>query len=666
MDQQDLEILDAHARGLVLDAVENAGSGHPGAAYTLAPTLINLYMRILRHNPGNPDWFGRDRFVLSCGHVVLAQYLGLFASGYDLSVADLRQYRQGGGCPGHPELGMTPGVEISSGPLGFGLSASIGMAAGLREWWLRGSESSDSAFSVPLQRVFCLVSDGDLMEGVSYESSSIAGTQKLGNLCLIYDSNRITIDGAIGQTFTEDVEMRFRSQGWDVVVVPARENEEISVEILSQAIENWDPTGNRPLLCVLESTIAVGIEGFAGSSISHGSPLGPVAVGTVKQALGLDPARAFQGEDYFSPFRIEARVRGSKSEREWNSALARTGGELDVRAGIQSRVAELAACLDSFAPLGGLSLRAANKEALLFLQDRCEWVVLGSADLTDSTGVPRSIQELSGASRAFPFPKSRVPFGVREKSMAGYAIGLAALGMLPVVSTYLAFADFQRAEIRLAAMMRMKVVFLFTHDAVMIGGDGPTHQPVEQLASLRAVPGLPVVRPANSGELMAVWKRILQDDGPVCLVLTREEARDLSPRQEVNTQAGSGGYVISESQYSGDPDLVIVATGSELALGEAVWKALDSDIRRVRLVSLPCLEWFLESDSNYQLSVCGPPSTPTVVMEAGSKVGWAKFVRDSVLYVSVESFGESNDSESLRQKFRLRVEDVVEDVGGFF
>ena len=660
-----LDRLQAYGRGLVLDSVENAGSGHPGAAYTLIPAFLNLYLRGLRHNPASPDWFGRDRLILSCGHVVLAQYVSLFASGYELSISDLRQYRRGGQCPGHPEFGVTPGVEVSSGPLGFGFSVAVGIAAGLKEWSFRTKPTAKADLAPQTPRVFCFVSDGDLMEGVSYEAASLAGAQGLSNLCAIYDANKITIDGSVELAFTEDVEMRFRSQGWDVVSVPALETGEISVEGMLQGIETWTSTGSRPLICLLESTIAVGIEGLSGTSESHGSPLGREVVEAAKSRIGLNPELVFQGHNAFAQSREESKLRGQDSEDQWVAALPPSVPNADVRSGLRSEVFSLSSDLRAFVPSDVKTLRAVNREVISFLQERSDWVVVGSADLSDSTGVPKRNPNSGGVPDASPFPESRVSFGVREKSMAGYAIGLALLGIMPIVSTYLVFSDFQRTELRLAAMMQTKMVFLYTHDSVTIGGDGPTHQPVEQLSSLRAIPGLSVVRPADSRELVACWARILEDDRPVCLVVSREELANLSGDAQAFEQARRGGYVLRESRSQGELDLLIVATGSELHLAEQVWATLDSSGLKVRLVSMPCLEWFLEEDSSYKDSVCGMSSLPTVLIEAGSMTGWAKLLRDSVLHISVDRFGESDDSESLRRRFGLTVEDVLVSIEKF-
>lgn len=657
--------LSAYARGLVLDSVENAGSGHPGAAYTLSPAFLDLYLRELRHNPSNPNWFGRDRLVLSCGHVVLAQYTGLLASGYAISISDLRKYRQGGKCPGHPEFGLTPGIEVSSGPLGFGFSVAVGIAAGLQEWSRRTKSTMAANPSPQTPRVFCVVSDGDLMEGVSYEAASLAGLQALSNLCVIYDSNKITIDGSLDLTFREDVGIRFQSQGWEVTSIPTDGTGEISTARMLDAIQSWTPRGSAPLLIELDSTIAVGIGGMSGTSRSHGSPLGPEAVATTKLGLGLEPKLAFQGQNQFARSRRKAKERGNLLEKGWLEALSLAGSDADIMSVLRKQIVSLAAKLPEFEPSQVESLRAVNKEVISFLQEQSSWVVIGSADLAESTGVPHSSQRATTQLIASPFPESRVSFGVREKSMAGYALGLASLGIMPIVSTYLVFSDFQRTELRMAAMMQTKIVFLYTHDSVTIGGDGPTHQPVEQLSSLRAIPGLSIVRPSSPKELVACWMKILQEDRPVCLVVSREKLVNLRSDSPLLEGSARGGYVLRETQYAGNVDLLIVASGSELHLAERAGSELDSLGLRVRVVSMPCLEWFLEQEDDYQGAVCGPQSVPTVFIEAGSMTGWAKLSRDSSLHISVDKFGESDVAESLREKFGLNLRDVLKAIRKF-
>jgi transketolase len=624
-------------RTLAIDGVQRANSGHPGMPMAMAPVAYLLYAHVLRHNPANPSWPDRDRFVLSAGHASMLLYAALHLSGYDVSLEDLRAFRQWGSItPGHPEYGLTPGVETTTGPLGQGFANGVGMA--IAERFLReryGAEVCD-------HRTFALCSDGDLMEGITSEAASLAGHLGLGRLVCIYDDNGITIDGDTGLSFgSEDVGARFESYGWHVSAVEDV-NDLVS---LQRAIDAAIDEHERPSLIRVGSVIAYGAPTKAGSPSSHGSPLGEEEVRATKSALGLDPDRTFHvPREVYAAF--DARERGSRLEREWRE---RGGGAWHAELEQEMAIGDL----PSFEPGQKLATRAAGGQVMQALAEFLPTMIGGSADLASSVGTRlKSHADFSRAQAG-----RNIHFGVREHAMAGIVNGLALHGGIvrPFGSTFLQFADYMRPAIRLSALMGLKVSWLFSHDSVGLGEDGPTHQPVEHLAALRAIPGLTVIRPSDANETAVAWRVIVEElDGPACLIMSRQGLPVLD-RSTLGPAEGlaQGGYVLADGS-----DAVIVATGSEVQVALEAREHLAAEGLAARVVAMPSLELFAAQDSAYREAVL-PAGVPSVSVEAGVSQGWRGWVDRSV---SIERFGASAPGGEVMAKLGITAEAVAEAV----
>ncbi|MFD7102551.1 transketolase [Streptomyces celluloflavus] len=637
----------ATARGLALDAVEAAGSGHPGTALALAPVAHRLFQRHLRHDPADPSWEGRDRFVLSCGHASILLYTQLFLTGYDLSLKDLRNFRRlGSRTPGHPEYRHTAGVEMTTGPLGQGVATAVGMAMALRRDEAR-QRAGGGELPLPPRTVWVLCSDGDLQEGLSYEAGALAGRHELGNLVVVWDDNGIQIEGSCDLSTREETGARFAAQGWSVRTVGLGADGDIDTAALDAALDAARRERDRPSLIVLTSQLAWPAPHAVNTPAAHGAPLGAAEVRLTKQALGLDADETFAVAPEVLTHTRAARERGAALHREWDAALAAWERELPAavkeRADAVARVrgAEVADVLPVFEAGESIAPRDASGQVIQALAARLPQLWGGSADLGDSNRTT-----IKGGGSFLPAapggPLGRnIHWGVREHAMAAAMNGIALVGYdRPFGGTFLVFSDYQRPALRLAALMGLPVVHVWSHDSVALGADGPTHQPVEQLAALRAMPGLAVVRPADARETAAAWLAALDATGPVGLALARQGLPVLPMAAEaVRAGVARGAYVVGECD--GRPDVLLLASGSEVALALAAQRTLAGRGVTARVVSVPCKEWFLRQDVSYREAVLPPSVRARVVIEAAASFGWHDLLGESGRTVTVDTFGLS-------------------------
>lgn len=675
----------AIARALAMDAVEAAGHGHPGTAMSLAPVAHLLFQKFLRHDPAHPEWPGRDRFVLSCGHTSLTLYTQLFFTGYGVSLDDLRGYRlRGSITPAHPERGVTPGVETTTGPLGQGFANAVGIAMGARRersLFDPTAPLGDSPFDY---RVFVLCSDGDVQEGVVSESSSLAATQKLGNLIAIYDDNSISIDGPIDLAMTEDVAARYKAYGWHVQSVGLRANGDVDVDALDRAIASALEVHDRPSFIAVRSTIAWPAPNAQNTAASHGSKLGTAEVAATKTVLGLDPNASYQVPDEVLEHVRAAAERGAGRYASWLTTLE-TWRELNPETALRldlidagSNAVPAAGSTPQFPAGIAVATRKAFGAALQISAAAMPELWGGSADLGDSNSTT-----IIGGGDFLPISEDRPPltdagrnihWGIREHAMASAMNGIALSGRTRVFGgTYLVFSDYMRPAIRLAAIMQLPVTFVFTHDSIGVGEDGPTHQPVEQLASLRTVPGLAVVRPGDANETVSAWLKVLQQKrGPVALVLSRQELPTF-PRGvdgfALASQAAMGAYTLFDppaGSVAGDdvafvaPSVLLLGTGSELQLAVDAAQALAQHGVRARVISVPCREWFDEQPEAYRAEVLPPSILVRVSIEAGVSNGWSELVGPFGTSLSVDCYGESASSAELFASFGFSVDAVIE------
>ncbi|MEV4729102.1 transketolase [Saccharopolyspora sp. NPDC049426] len=656
------------ARVLAADAVENCGSGHPGTAMSLAPAAYALFQRVMRHDPTDPEWIGRDRFVLSAGHSSLTLYVQLFLSGYGLELEDLKQLRKWGSLtPGHPEYGHTKGVETTTGPLGQGLSTAVGMAmAARRERGLFDPEAGagESPFD---HHIYVIASDGDIEEGVTSEASSLAGVQQLGNLTVIYDANEISIEDNTGIALTEDTAKRYESYGWQVLTVHGGED----VQGLLEAIESAKAETARPTLIVLRTVIGYPAPTKMNTGKAHGAALGGDEVAEIKKALSFDPEQSFEVTGEVLSHAREVVERGKQAHAEWQIAFDKWAAANPERKALLDRLAtrELPAGwqekLPSWEADGkGVATRKASGEVLNALADVLPELWGGSADLAESNNTSMKGQPSFGpesistdAWSANPYGRT-LHFGIREHAMGAILNGIALHGgTRPYGGTFLVFSDYMRPAVRLAALMKVPSIFVWTHDSIGLGEDGPTHQPIEHVASLRAIPGFSLVRPADANETAAAWKTILENPtGPAGLALTRQGV----PTLEGVTADGvaKGAYVLADAA-NGKPELILMATGSEVQLAVEARQALEAEGVATRVVSFPCVEWFDAQDEAYRESVLPSSVKARVSVEAGIAMPWYRFVKDAGESVSLEHFGASADYKTLYEQFGITTEAVV-------
>jgi transketolase len=645
-------------RFLAVDMVEAAKSGHPGAPLGQAPLAHLLWTRHLRFDPADPSWPDRDRFVLSCGHASALLYGLLHLAGYELPVAELERFRQlGSRTPGHPEHGHTPGVETTTGPLGQGFANAVGMAFAQRMLAARFDGPNGPLFE---HRVWVVVSDGDLMEGVASEAASLAGHHALGRLKVFWDDNRISIDGPTDLAFSERVEQRFAAYGWRTL----RVEDGNDLEALEAAIAVAEAEDGRPVFVAVRTEIGFGSP-KQGSAEAHGAPLGAEAAAATRRALGWPEAPRFHVPDGAREPYLAAARRGAAARAAWQARLERLRAEDPERAReLARRLAgelpeALFDALPRFAPAdGGLATRAASGKTINALAPRLPELVGGSADLSESNLT--TIQGEAVFSPAAPGGRN-VHYGVREHAMGAIANGLALSGLLrPFVGTFLIFSDYMRPAIRLAALMRQPVIYVFTHDSIFLGEDGPTHQPVSQLASLRAIPGLVVLRPADAVETAAAWRVALERrDGPTALVLTRQKLPTLAETAERAAEGVARGAYLAWESEAGDPELLLLATGSEVAPTLAAARRLAGAGRRVRVVSMPSWELFARQAPEYREALL-PAGPPRMAVEAGTSFGWERWVGAGGATHCLDRFGASAPAESLVDAFGFGAEAVAE------
>ncbi len=645
-------------RFLAVDMVEAAQSGHPGAPMGQAPLAYLLWTRYLRHCPANPDWPDRDRFVLSCGHASALLYALLHLSGYGLTLEDLRGFRQyGSRTPGHPESRLTVGVETTTGPLGQGFGNAVGMAIAKRHL---AATFNREGFPVVDHRVWVMASDGDLMEGVSSEASSLAGHLGLADLKVFYDDNRISIDGPTDLAFSDDVARRYAAYGWRVERI-ADVND---LERVTQVIEAVRDERERPSLVVVRTHIGYGAPTKQDSEEAHGAPLGEAEARGAKRNLDWPEEPAFfVPEEAREPFR-EAAARGTRLESEWRALFERyRAAHPEAARQFDARLAGALPAgwhekLPRFAPAdGAIATRAASGKVLNAIAADLPQLVGGSADLTGSNNT--YLKQFPAFTATEPLGRNLF-FGVREHAMGAIANGMALSRMLrPYVGTFLIFSDYMRPPIRLAALMELPVVYVFTHDSIFLGEDGPTHQPVEQLLALRAIPNLTVIRPADANETAAAWRvAIERTSGPTALALTRQ-ALPVLPGTAERAMEGveRGAYVLADCV--GDPDLLLIATGSEVQLAMGAQERLAAEGIAARVVSLPSWKLFDSQEADYRESVLPAAVTRRLAVEAAIPLGWERYVGPAGAVLGVERFGASAPWKALREPYGLTVENVV-------
>lgn len=644
-------------RMLSVDAVEQAKSGHPGTPMEAAAMMYELWTRFLRYNPQNPDWPNRDRFVLSAGHASMLLYSLLYLTGYDLPLEELKRFRQfGSRTPGHPEYGHAPGVEMTTGPLGQGFAAGVGMAIAeryLAEYFNRPGHT------IVDYRIYAYCSDGDLMEGVASEAASLAGHLRLNKLIYMYGDNHITIDGETSLTFTEGVGERFRAYNWFV-----QEIEGNDLPAFAAAIERSKAEHERPSLIIARTHIGYGSPGKQDKSAAHGAPLGADEVRRTKENLQwpLDPPFHVP-EEALARFR-EAVPRGTKLEDEWNQAMENYEQDhpdlarqwKDWR---QGRLpADWQETLPDFSEEKSVATRTASGRILQALSRVLPNLVVGSADLAESTNLMLKDGGSFGREKA----GRNIHFGIREHCMGAVLNGLALSKMLiPAGSTFLVFSDYMKPAIRIAALMRAHTTYVYTHDSIGLGEDGPTHEPVEHLASLRAIPNMTVIRPADAAETAVAWQlAITRNKGPVALILTRQKVPVINRRRFASAEGvWKGGYILADAPMR-KPVVILIATGSEVSVATEAWERLNGEEISTRLVSLPSWEIFEEQPQDYRDMVLPPAVRARVAVEAASAMGWERYAGDSGAVVAMRGFGASAPYEVLMKEFGFTAENIVQ------
>ena len=661
----------AHARALAADAVQKVGNGHPGTAMSLAPVAYTLFQRHLIHDPSDPQWLGRDRFILSCGHSSLTLYIQLYLSGYGLEMKDLESFRTWGSLtPGHPEFGHTAGVEMTTGPLGQGVATAVGMAMAAR--YERGLLDPDAPAqqSVFDHSIWVICSDGDLQEGVSAEASSLAGTQELGNLNVIYDDNRISIEGDTHNAFTEDVSARYRAYGWHVIDVAAAANGNVDLAALDAAMVAAKKETSKPTLIRMKSVIAWPAPKAQGTAGSHGSALGEDEIKATKVALGLNPDEHFaMPADVLAHARL-VKDRGAQHRAQWNTKFESWKASNPDKATLLTRLQtrSLPGGWDSqlpvFAPGKDVATRAASGEVINAIAAVLPEFWGGSADLAGSNntsikGGGSFLPASSAIDGAHPYGRI-IHFGIREHAMGSILNGITLHGLTRSFGgTFAVFSDYMRPAVRLAALMNIATTFVWTHDSIGVGEDGPTHQPIEHFAALRAIPGFDVIRPGDANEVTEAWKKIITR-GKACGILLSRQNLPVFDRTQCESASGTakGAYILKDAE---NPKAILIATGSEVSLAIDAQTALAAEGINVRVVSAPCLEWFAEQDQSYKDSVLSP-GLVKISIEVGIAQGWRELIGDSGVAISLEHYGASADAKRLFKEFGFSVDNVVAQV----
>ncbi|GAA1725915.1 transketolase [Microcella frigidaquae] len=680
-DDLDRQAVDT-ARLLAADAVEKVGNGHPGTAMSLAPVAYLLHQKVMAHDPSDPHWLGRDRFILSAGHSSLTQYVQLYLGGYGLELDDLKALRTWGSkTPGHPEYGHTDGVEITTGPLGQGLASAVGFAYAAR--FERGllDPETPAGQSVFDHHVYVIAGDGDIQEGVTSEAGSLAGHQQLGNLVVIYDSNQISIEDDTDIAFTEDVAARYASYGWHVQTVDWKKTGEYveDVHALHAAIETAKSETGKPSIIILKTIIGWPAPTKQNTGKIHGSALGADELAATKRVMGFDPEQHFVVSDAVIAHTRRAVERGAERRAAWQARFDAWAAANPQRKALLDRMlaGELPAELDAALPVfeGGTSLstRAASGKVINAIAGVLPEFWGGSADLAES-----NLTTITGGGSFAPAehsthewqanPYGRIlHFGIREHAMGAILNGIALHGRTRVFGgTFLIFSDYMRPSVRLAALMNVPVTYVWTHDSVALGEDGPTHQPIEQLASLRAIPGLAIVRPADANETAHAWKAVLERRSPAGIALTRQNVPVLARGADAASgdtlaaahHVAKGAYVLAEAA-NGSPDVILIATGSEVAVALDARAQLAERGVHARVVSAPCLEWFEEQSAEYREQVLPSAVTARVSVEAGLALSWHRYVGDRGRTVSIEHFGASADYQTLFREFGITAEAVT-------
>ncbi len=645
-------------RTLAIDAVQKANSGHPGMPMGMADAAFVLWVKFLRHNPRNPQWVNRDRFILSAGHGSMLLYSLLHLTGYDLPLEELKRFRQWESkTPGHPEYGLTPGVETTTGPLGQGFANGVGMALAER---LLATRFNRPGFDIVDHYTYAIVSDGDLMEGISHEAAALAGHLRLGKIIYLYDDNGISIDGPTSLAYSDDVAKRFEAYHWHVQRVDGHDRKAVE-----EAIRAAQEETERPSLIMCRTHIAYGSPNKQDTAASHGAPLGEEEVKLTKRNLGWpEDAEFYIPEEALAVFR-QAVDEGAQREQAWNELFARYKAEHPDLAAEFERVmaGELPEGWDADLPAFSagdpdIATRAASGAALNALVPAIPELIGGSADLTPSNNTrAKGMQEVKPGD----FSGRYIHFGVREHGMGSLLNGIALHGgLIPYGGTFMVFSDYMRPPVRLAAMMGIRVIFIFTHDSIFVGEDGPTHQPVEHLAALRSIPNLVVIRPADANETVEAWKVALTRSGPTALALTRQKLPILDRSQLAPaTELRKGGYILVDAP-NGQPDVILIATGSEVALALQARDLLAADGIQARVVNLPSWELFEEQPQSYRDEVLPPDITRRVGVEAAVRLGWDRYIGPEGIFIGLDRFGASAPYKILAEKLGFTPERVAE------
>ncbi len=643
-------------RTLSMDAVQKANSGHPGTPMALAPLAYVLYTRVMRHNPSNPDWIDRDRFILSAGHASMLLYSMLYLTGYPLTLEDIENFRQvGSPTAGHPERKYSPGIEATTGPLGQGISMSVGIALGER---MLAARFNEAGHDVVGHYTFTIASDGDIQEGVASEASSLAGHLGLGRLIAFFDNNHIQLASPTSAVISEDVQKRYEAYGWHVENV----GEDLSLDTLETATRAAMAVEDRPSLIMVRSHIGYGSPHKQDTSAAHGSPLGEDEVRLAKEAYGWDPDKHFYvPQDALAHFR-ECCVRGREFEAEWQERFDAYRQALPDRAAWLEMISaggmpeDWDADVPRFDPSEKpVATRKASERAIQWAAKSVPHLIGGSADLATSNNT--DIKD-GGDVEKGAYGGRNIRFGVREHGMAAIVNGLGLHGFRAFGGTFLTFSDYMRGAVRLSALMKLPSIWVYTHDSIGLGEDGPTHQPVEHLAALRAMPRLNVVRPADANEAALAWRFALRrDDGPTAFALSRQNLPIIDPAAMPDDAIERGAYVLRDAE-GGDPELILIGTGSEVSLCLEAADALDGV--RVRVVSMPCMDTFAEADEAYQEHVLPSACRARIAVEAAVQLGWDRWIGPEGRFVGMSTFGESGPAAEVYKHFGITAQRVVE------
>ncbi len=654
--RQQLQKIADTIRALSIDAIQKAESGHPGLPMGCAELAAYLYGLLLRYNPKNPRWINRDRFILSAGHGSMLLYSSLHLAGFDLSMEDIKRFRQwGSSTPGHPEFSLKSGVEATTGPLGQGVGNAVGQALALKMLAARFNREGRVLFS---NTVYCLAGDGCMMEGVSSEAASLAGHLRLDNLVLIYDANAVSLDGPLSESFSEDVEMRYRSYGWEVYQIDGHDFDQIDQVFREIGLKKRV----APSLLIMRTIIGKGAAAGSGTHKIHGAPLGADGVVATKKLLGLPQDDFFVLPSIYDFFANRAR-KGALLEAEWTHTFNEWRKEdlegakewdrmvsKEIPSDLEEKLAQVQISSSS-------SGRRISQQLLESLAEELPALCGGSADLSSSDMTMMKQFPIISSDN---FKGRNIKYGVREFAMATIANGLAQSGMfIPFIGTFLTFSDYMRGAIRLAALSHLQVIYQFTHDSIFVGEDGPTHQPVEQLAALRAIPHLQVIRPADHHEVKMAWLAALRYQGPTALILSRQAVRELEKTDlSYEEGMGRGGYIVRKERNS-IPDYTFFATGSELALALDVATVLEESGKEVRVVSMPCWEIFERQSKEYCQEVIGKVGSKRVSIEAAASFGWHKWIGSDGLAIAVDSFGASAPAGRLAAEFGFTIDTIL-------